>query len=358
MNIKTLLLFAMSITIILVANTGDIFAQCDAGLINALRTQYGEISSSTIDEALYDTSCSKTGSEKRFGLNLSRPEYGELGVKNNSSSTSEACAKRNYEYFSDNKTEIATSFLSPGALKIISECIGGGRHTLSASKKSNIVTIKAASFANNSTDGELAKVKEDGFNVKGDKSGKLVCDGTFAPHEKLSPGGKEITCESNQNENIYVSLTTDRGVVSVYIPRTPNINWEPYVWELNFLGSLVGRNRNIPRDYQCISKGKTFGGVLPVPVPWSAARNDVMRGVCLVTHGAGVLTVDGTPEVLQDKWGFITEQDQHPEKDDRYIVCTLNGKPIGERRINTTLKQVRRSDEAKIGYCANRYGIN
>ena len=355
MNIKPRLLFAISI---ILANTGNIFAQCDASLIDALTSKYGKISSSTIGEALYDVSCSKTGTEKRFGLNISRPEYGELGAKNNSSSTSQACAKRNYTYFSDNKTEIATSFLSSESLSIISRCIGGGLHTLSASKKSNIVIIKAASFANNSTDGKLALVKEDGFKVKGEKSGKLVCDGTFAPNEELIPGGKEITCGSNQNENIYISLTTNRGVVSVYIPRTPNISWEPYAWELNFLGPLVGANRNIPRDYQCISKGKTFGGVLPVPVPWSAARNDVMRGVCLVTHGAGLLTVDGSSEVLEDKWGFITELDQNPEKDGRYIVCTLNGKPIGEGRINTVLKQISRSDEAKIGYCANRYGIN
>ena len=355
MNIKKLILFGMSITVIL-ATTSDNFAQCDTGLINALKTQYGEISSSTINEALYDVGCTKTGSEKRFGLNISRPQYGELGVKNNSSSTSEACAERNYRYFSDNKTEIATSFLSSGALSIISECIGGGLHTLGASKKSNIVTIKAASFANNTTDGELARVKEDGFKIKGDKSGELVCDGTFASNEKLIPGGKIITCESNQNENIYIHLNTNRGGVDIYIPRTPNVTWNPYVWELNFLGPLVGENKDIPRDYQCISKGKTFGGVLPVPVPWSAARNDVMRGVCLVAHGAGLLTVDGVSEVLEDKWGFITEQDQSPEKDGRYIVCTLNGKPIGERRINTVLKQVSRSDEAKIGYCANRYG--
>lgn len=357
MNIKTLLLVAVTLTII-PANTGDVFAQCDIGIINALKTDYKEISSSTVDEALYDASCSKTGSDKRFGLNISSPQYGELGVKNSSSSTSEACAKRTYRYFSDNKTEIATSYLSPGALKIISECVGGGLHTLSASKKSSFVTIRAASFANNSTDGKLATVKEDGFKVTGDKSGTLVCDGTFAPGEELIPGGKIITCESKQNENIQITLNTNRGGVELYIQRTPNITWEPYAWELNFLGPLVGANRNIPRDYQCMSKGKTFGGVLPVPVPWSAARNDVMRGVCLVTHGAGLLTVDGTPEVMEDTWGFNTEQDQNPEKDGRYIVCTLNGKPIGERRINTVLKQVSRSDEAKIGYCANRYGMN
>lgn len=207
---KTILISTFVVQVIFPAFAS---AECDATILNALRTKYDGLENKTISESLYHLACSSSSSNKEAKFGIKRTDFAlDSGFK--SKSTSETCETKDYQYYEQNKYQIAYSFVPEQA---ILACVGGLSFTAKSEPSSNTIVVRAA-YVNNVNTKPL-KVKE--IQVPDDTMVK--CRDPWPKGTEISPQGTLFQCERLKNDSLTFLLKTEdnHGDRSITLPRVP-----------------------------------------------------------------------------------------------------------------------------------------
>lgn len=88
-------------------------AACNAQFVQALKTNYSNVSASTVRDALFEASCESSGSADSTALGLTAYGYGELAFSQSGMNTSQACIENNRNHFRANSRNLVYSMLPP-----------------------------------------------------------------------------------------------------------------------------------------------------------------------------------------------------------------------------------------------------
>lgn len=197
-------------------------AECDATILDALRTKYDSLENKTISESLYHLACSSSSKDKGGKIVVQRADFAlDSGFK--SKSTTEACETKDYHYFEKNRYQIAYSFVPEQA---ILACVGGLSFTAKSEPDSNIIVVRAA-YVNNVNTKPL-KVKE--IQVSDDTMVK--CRDPWPKGTEISPQGIMFQCERLKDDSLTFLLKTedDHGDKSITLPRVPTYKSGSIKW--------------------------------------------------------------------------------------------------------------------------------
>ena len=112
-------LFKFLPLLLLTAQTGA-FADttCDADFVKALRSSYTEASGGTLRDVLFELACTKSVQSKSTDASGNATGYGSASYGDSSETLSEACAKKDKQFFEKNSKQITATFLPPQAIDL------------------------------------------------------------------------------------------------------------------------------------------------------------------------------------------------------------------------------------------------
>ena len=332
-------------TITLFTNSSQVYAQCDAEFVKALRTEHMEVTSDDIGIALYQASCTSKSEGRTTKLNIASSKYGNLDYGDSRSSLANACSEKDYEYFRRSKRDLTVTALPPSALDLLSNCLGG--LTLRVRKVGRVLDI----FASYRTqDGADTPAFVDNLTVKPESAVRCSTNDVFPKGLKMKSGGHVLGCEIlNDDEDISVFLNTTGPSKTVWVKREPKIETVRYKWTIRRLPDLY---------YNCLNDGEIFGVakyIDPTMRNQGRVNPNLLAGSCLVLHGKGTIKVDGgNSQTLKDIWGIK----QIPRRKPVFFQCTLNNEVIDTVAHDCRRENTCKSETSMAYYCAGQYGLN
>jgi hypothetical protein len=114
---------------------------CTEGLVRALKSEYGNIESGTIDDVLYEVACHESQRTKGTKVGVIVPDKGTFEFGSNEGSVGKACLKKDKRYFSNYSRELSYSFLPKEAFPLLSEMCSE-RVNLSAVVRGDVVSLR------------------------------------------------------------------------------------------------------------------------------------------------------------------------------------------------------------------------
>jgi hypothetical protein len=251
-------------------------ADCDAALVEALRTRYNQESNLKLEEAVARLVCSRSSSSRSSSLDGSYEGFG-LSYGQSKRSAAEACMRNDSSFFLQHRQQLGLSFVPETA---IANCFGGLSFT--ARQTSNGGTIAVAAAYAPREDGSLAVVDKIDWEPKS----ALTCSADWVG-QTIIPGGKRFLCTRQQNVDVTFVLNTNKGGRDLTVLRAPVVGRAPLVWTYsvnmqnqrltrckNQFGEFVGDWRNCSTDGTCHNK-------------------QAIEAMCQTVHGSEYVTIDG-----------------------------------------------------------------
>lgn len=219
MKIKRTVLIATFVVWVILPNFAS--ADCDATILNALRSKYDSLENKTISESLYQLACSSSSSDKGAKIEVKHADFAiNTGFK--SKSTTEVCATKDYQYFEDNRRQISYSFIPEQA---VLACVGGISFTAKSEPDSKNIIVRAA-FVNTANTTPL-RVKE--IQVPDDTM--VRCETPWRKGTEIGPQGIEFMCKRLKNDSLTFILKTDGyGEKHITLPRVPTYESGSIQW--------------------------------------------------------------------------------------------------------------------------------
>lgn len=309
-------------------------ANCDAQILQALKTQYNIKEQGTISKSLYEAACNKSAEASSTSIDVPIPKFGNLGFGQSSNSVAAACAKKDLNFFNTYKSDLTYSYLPEAAIEQLGACLGGLR--FKAQQKGNSVILQAAYYDASGGAPDTAEVVE----LLYDRAA-LECKGGLLTSKgsKIIPGGVTTNCKRiDKNSTVAVTLNTNKGSKSVWLQGASKIplNWgyktkDSHFTKCELSGTLVGN------DWTDCRKEGTCESRLAI------------IGMCYIRHGYAYEVSGGDTKVLKDNIDYRT-------KNKHVTRCLVNGKPVGKwidcRKDNTCSRRLR-----IMGKCAHRHYV-
>lgn len=267
---------------------------CDSEFIKALRSHYQFSSTGTTKNLLHEASCSSTRKGSSTSAAADATGYGSISFGTSSQTTRSACLEKNVEFFENHKKELAYSFLPKEAFDALPAlCVGG--LTFTAKVAGNEILLRAR-YTDLTGTGEPAKLIS---NLVVSPSSSAKCDaGGFTVGQTIIPGGREVGCRREKNEDVRFTLRTNVGDRSIVIRREPTVQMRHFDWSYNLSPDSAG--------FQCIQNGKAVGGFVPGGVIGGNgyAAQTRLIGYCAVEYGVSEINVDGKLSVVNPIWRY------------------------------------------------------
>jgi hypothetical protein len=284
-------------------------ADCDAEFAQSLRSYYSLSQNNTVKESLFQLACSSQKKSSQTGVGIGI-YYVNLAYNNSENSTVNACMKKDYSFFENNKVDIVYSFLPDAAFQTLSDACAGG------------LAVKINLTGNQIN---LRTTYRPGRNGK---PATLLSDLEISPKDavrcsplsyrkglRFIPAGRDQNCKRLSNTDITFTLRTDEaGDKSVILARSPTIEYTAYDWTYNLSSDSA--------QYQCRNQTGIVGNFVPGSAIGGTGGAAVARliGSCVEKYGTGYYKIDGKAQsALKPVWSFRNA----PNASD--ITCAANG---------------------------------
>lgn len=330
--------------LLLFGHSSEAYAQCDAELVRAFKSEYSFVTDNTVDEAIYSASCKRSGKATSTAFNVSVPKIGSLGFSMGGKTIAQACYEKDMSFFSRHRSAIAQSALPPSAIQpLLVGCFGG--LSLSVSVLERQVQVRAA-YASEGGGGELAKVQHFDVFRTGDAKSVTCKPPVLRKGETLIPGGRTTACDRGDGRSgLSIVLNTDKGERSVWVSPEPKIEIKLTDWSYN--GRGYKSNKGGPNT-QCMTESGPVGGPVDCRNDGTCGNAMAIRGLCMYRHGLGTVTVNGSKVPNHVNWGYETSSQS------AWTQCTLNGHAVGPK-VNCQDDKTCGKPNAIIGMCVARH---
>jgi hypothetical protein len=204
---------------------------CDAKLIEALKTNYHIQDTHVLAEALYDLVCNSSSS----GLGV-----GYAGYSVNFSEASKACQQHDHKYFERYSRDLAYSFLPDKAWSVIRDVCNRNPVELSATVEGNVVNVTAKLHPM----GNVHQAKVSSFNFTTNSvscTTKNIHSGMF-----IKNGPTQDICTRTSDQPITFIINTEQGGQFFTLPEVPQKDYWLLIYpvddhfECTLNDSLVG----------------------------------------------------------------------------------------------------------------------
>jgi len=257
------------------------FANCNAELLNAMRSTHNTSSELTLAQSVKEVVCNFNQQSHNGALQLSVPNIA-LAAGGSSASLTRACISNDEHFFLRHDQQLATSLIPN---KAIQACFGGLSFTVVESTDSSVINVEASFHPPGS--GALAKVE--GFSWEPESA--LDCNFDWMSQETvIIPGGIAGSCSRLQRTAVSITLNTTEGARSLMLEPVPMVErqvfeWRTEVWPPNtFWYSCANQlDESVGELIWCASPG--------VGTCHSPAR---AANLCAGDHGTHFYVVDGT----------------------------------------------------------------